>query len=176
MEKKTNTSQNRLIFFDNLRYLMVLLVLVFHSGVSYASLVAFWPYHDPNPSELINHTLPLLEVFMMSVLFFIAGYFVLPSLQKQGGRRFLAGKFKRLGIPWLVVTLLVLPVLDYIHYYTQSIGKGLSPRNYATHWWLSFKKITEFKFGPMMMSEYLDMTQHFYQRHMWFLSLLLHTF
>jgi hypothetical protein len=115
----------------------------------------------------------ILDVFMMSILFFIAGYFALASLQKKGGRRFLEGKFKRLGIPWLVVTILLLPILDYIHYYTQSMGKGLSPREYGTHWWLSIKKITEFHTGPMRMSEYLDMTVHFYQRYMWFLSLLL---
>jgi hypothetical protein len=63
--------------------------------------------------------------------------------------------------------------LDYIHYYTQSIGKGLSPRNYGTHLWLGIKKFAEFYIGPMRMSEYLDMTEHFYQRYMWFLSLLL---
>ena len=173
MKQKINAPQNRLAFFDNLRYLMVLLVLVFHSGASYGSLIAFWPYHDPNPSEFIDHIMPLFDVFMMSILFFIAGYFALPSLQKKGGRHFLEGKFKRLGIPWLVVTILVLPVLDYIHCYIQSLGKGLSPRNFGTHWWLSIKKITEFHIGPMRMSEYLDMTEHFYQRHMWFLSLLL---
>jgi hypothetical protein len=173
MKPKKHTSQKRLIFFDNLRYLMVLLVLVFHSGASYGSMVAFWPYHDPNPSELIDHIMPLLDVFMMSILFFIAGYFALPSLQRKGGKRFIGGKFKRLGIPWLVVTILVLPILDYIHYYTRSMGQGLSPRNYGTHWWLSIKKIAEFHTGPMRMSEYLDMTEHFYQRYMWFLSLLL---
>lgn len=172
-KQKIHPPPNRLIFFDNLRYLMVLLVLVFHSGASYGSIVAFWPYHDPNPSELIDHIMPLFDVFMMSILFFIAGYFSLPSLQKRGGRRFLEGKFKRLGIPWLVVTLLVLPVLDYIHHYTRSIGRGLSPRDYGSHWWLSIKKIAEFHIGPMRMSEYLDMTEHFYQRYMWFLSLLL---
>jgi len=165
--------RSRLIFFDNLRYLMVLLVLVFHSGASYGSMVSFWPYHDPNPTEFVDIIMLLFDVFMMSILFFIAGYFALPSLQKRGGSRFLEDKFKRLGIPWLVVTILVLPVLDYIHYYTQSIGKGLSPRNYGAHWWLSMKKFTEFHIGPMRMSEYLDMTEHFYQRYMWFLSLLL---
>ena len=173
MKQTTRAPQNRIVFFDNLRYLMVLLVLVFHSGASYGSLPAFWPYRDPNPTELVTIIMMVLDTFMMNVLFFIAGYFALPSLQKRGGSRFLEGKFKRLGIPWLVVTIFVLPVLDYIHYYTQSIGQGLSPRNYGTHWWSSMKKITEFNFGPMRMSEYLDMTEHFYQRYMWFLSLLL---
>jgi len=173
MEQGTHASPNRLIFFDNLRYLMVLLVLIFHSGAGYGSMVAFWPYHDPNPTEFVDIIMLLFDVFMMSILFFIAGYFALPSLQKKGGGRFLEGKFKQLGIPWLVITIFVLPVLDYIHYYTQSASRGFSPRSYGSHWWLSMKKIAEFYIGPMRMSEYLDMTEHFYQRYMWFLSLLL---
>lgn len=172
-EQRTLASPNRLIFFDNLRYLMILLVIIFHSGVSYGSMVAFWPYHDPNPTEFVDIIMLLMDVFMMSILFFIAGYFALPSSQKKGGWSFLKAKLQRLGIPWLVVTIFVLPILDYIHYYTQSAGKGFSPRSYGTHWWLSMKKIAEFYIGPLRMSEYLDMTEHFYQRYMWFLSLLL---
>ena len=170
---QTSETTNRLVFFDNLRYLMILLVLIFHSGASYGSMVAFWPFHDANPTELIDIIMILFDVFTMTILFFIAGYFSLPSLQKKGGRRFLEGKFKRLGIPWLVVVVLVLPVLDYIHTYTQSVDSGLQPRGYATHWWLSMKRIAELRVGWMNMSEYLDMTEHFYQRYMWFLSLLL---
>ena len=115
----------------------------------------------------------LMDVFIMSILFFIAGYFALPSLHKKGGGSFLKSKLKRLGIPWLAVTIFVLPILDYIHYFTQSTGKGFSPRSYGTHWWLSMKKIAEFTIGRLRMSEYLEMTEHFYQRYMWFLSLLL---
>jgi glucan biosynthesis protein C len=171
--EKTHKPQNRIIFFDNLRYLMVLLVLVFHAGASYGSMVAFWPYHDPHPTEFVDILMLLFDVFMMSLLFFIAGYFALPSLQKRGGRHFLADKFKHLGVPWLIVITLVLPVLDYIHYYRRTAAKGLAPRGYGAHWWLSVKQFAEFHTGRLHMSEYLDMTQHFYQRYMWFLSLLL---
>ena len=172
MKQNAHAPEDRLVFFDNLRGLMVLLILVFHSGASYGSMVTFWPYHDPNPAEFVDIMMLLFDVFMISILFFIAGYFALPSLRKRRGRGFLEGKLKRLGIPWLVVTTLVLPVLDYVHYYTRSIGKGLAPKDYGMHWWLSMKKLAEFHIGPMRMSEYLDMTEHFYQRYMWFLSLL----
>ena len=165
--------EDRIIFLDNLRYLMVLLVLVFHAGASYGSMVAFWPYHDPHPTEFVDILMLLFDVFMMSLLFFIAGYFALPSLQKRGGRHFLVEKLKHLGAPWLIVTFLVLPVLDYVHYYSQTSGNELVPRGYGVHWWLSVKQFTEFHTGRLHMSEYLDMTQHFYQRYMWFLSLLL---
>ena len=173
MMRKTHTVQSRLFFFDNLRYLMVLLVLVFHAGASYGSAVAFWPFHEANPLELIDLVMFLLDVFMMSVLFFIAGYFVLPSLRRRGAWRFIKGKLQQLGLPWVVVTVLVLPVLDYIHYYAKSVESGLPIRGYGTHWLLSMAKIAEFRVGWMNMSTYLDMTDHFYQRYVWFLSLLL---
>jgi len=102
MEQKTHTSPDRLIFFDNLRFLMVLLVLIFHSGASYGSMVAFWPYHDQKPTEFVDIIMLLFDVFMMSILFFITGYFALPSLQKKGSERFLEGKFKQTLAPLLL--------------------------------------------------------------------------
>lgn len=163
---------NRLVFFDNLRTLMILLVLIFHSGASYTSMVAFWPFHEPTNSDLVEILVIISDVFTMTVLFFIAGYFALPSLQRQGDKRFLTAKLRRLGIPWLVVIFSALPVLDYIHYRTQSMQAGISPHEYGTHWLLSVKKIAELYVGRLRMSDYFNMTEHFYQRYVWFLSLL----
>jgi glucans biosynthesis protein C len=168
-----NTSSGRTAFLDNLRTLMVLLVLVFHSGASYGSAVEFWPFHDSNPSKVIDLLMFLLDIFMMSVLFFIAGYFTLPTLQKKGMWRFVKGKFKRLGIPWLVITLLVLPVLDYLHYWYDAIHRGGSIRGYGAHWLLSMKRVADFHVGWMDMSTYTNMTEQFYQRYMWYVSLLI---
>lgn len=174
MSQIINTNNtNRLAFLDNLRTLMVLLVLIFHSGASYSSAVDFWPFHEENPSKIIDLFMLLLDMFMMSILFFIAGYFALPSLQKRGVWYFLKGKLKRLGLPWLIVTILLLPMLDYLHYRSNSVNSGLLFRGYAEHWVLSIKRIAEFNIGWMNMSTYLDMTEHFYQRYMWYISLLI---
>ena len=112
---KAASNADRTVFLDNLRALMVMLVLIFHSAASYGSGVAFWPIHDSNTSEIIDIFM-FLCVFMMAVLFFVAGYFVLLSLMKKGTWEFIKGKLKRLGLPWAIITVLVLPVLDYIHY------------------------------------------------------------
>jgi len=159
-------------FLDNLRTLMVLLVLIFHSGAGYGSAVSFWPFHEENPSRTIDLLMLLMDMFMMSILFFIAGYFTLPSLTKHGTRLFLLRKLKRLGLPWLMVTFLLLPILDHIHYFRDAMSRGLPIRGYAEHWFLSMKRFAGFDVGWMTMSGYLDMTQHFYQRYMWFISLL----
>jgi glucan biosynthesis protein C len=164
---------NRFVFLDNLRTLMVLLVLIFHSGASYGSAVDFWPFHEENPSKIIDLFMFLLDMFMMAILFFIAGYFAMPSLQKRGVGDFLRDKLKRLGLPWLIVTILVLPLLDYLHYRNNSLNSGLQVRGYAEHWFLSIKRIAKFDIGWMNMSAYIDMTEQFYQRYMWYISLLI---
>lgn len=157
---------------DNLRTLMVLLVLVFHSGASYGSAVDFWPFHDAHPSRAIDLFMFILDVFMMAILFFIAGYFALPSLRKKGFWPFVGGKLRRLGLPWLLVTILLLPVLDYLHYWSNAAESGLPVRGYGEHWLLSMRRIADFHTGWMRMSAYTDMTEHFYQRYMWYVSLL----
>lgn len=169
---ETKDSLNRLAFLDNLRTLMVLLVLVFHSGASY-SFVPFWPFHDANPSRIIYGFMGLIDNFAMAILFFIAGYFALQSMRKGSAWRFIKGKLIRLGVPWLIITLFLLPMLDYLHYWNTAVNRGAAVRGYAEHWLLSIQKIAEFKTGRMNMSAYLDMAEHFYQRYMWFISLLI---
>jgi hypothetical protein len=152
---------------------MVILVLIFHSGASYGSAVKFWPFHDNNPSLIIDLFMLLGDVFMMSVLFFVAGYFALPTLQRNGTWDFIKGKLRRLGIPWIIITIFLLPALDFIHYFVQHGSHTLPVRTYFEHWTLSIKKIATFHVGWMDMSAYWDMTEKFNQRYLWFISLLL---
>jgi len=171
-QKADIDNTNRLAFLDNLRTFMVLLVLVFHSANSYGVGGPFWPFHEKNPSTIINLFIFGVDSFAMAVLFFAAGYFVLPSLQKRDVWHFMKGKLRRLGLPWLTITVLLLPILDYVHYRNNAENGGLLVRGYAEHWFLSIKRIAEFKIGWMNMSAYIDMTEHFYQRYMWFISVL----
>lgn len=170
---KTNLLQkNRIPFMDNIRTLMVILVLIFHAGAAYSSAVDFWPFHETTSSGIIDFYMLLGDVFMMSTLFFISGYFAVQSYNKRGGKGFLKHKFKVLGIPWLVITVLVLPIIDYINYIFNS-SNGIIGISFGQYWTLSMKKILEFNFGFLDMSKYIGMPDQYYQRYMWFLSLLL---
>jgi hypothetical protein len=73
----------RVAFLDNLRYLMVVFVLVYHSFGAYATVAPHWVVHDTSSfaADIIRE---LFDVFMMPVLFFVAGYFALASLEKKG--------------------------------------------------------------------------------------------
>ena len=112
MQKVQKESLDRLIFFDNIRYLMVLLVVVLHSAGAYSNHTSWWTVNDTN-SIFFDYLLGVLDVFLMPTLFFIAGFFALPSLQQKGKWRFIKSKFRRLAIPWLLGIVLLIPIIEH---------------------------------------------------------------
>jgi hypothetical protein len=155
---------------------MVIFVILFHTAAAYCRQVPFWPFHD---SSIVAEQGPLdilmmyIDVFNIPIFFFIAGYFVLPTIQRKGAFRFLKNKLTRLGIPLLLIAVFILPFLDYTHYYTQSVNIGITPINFIEYWFQSIIKIAEFNTGLLDLSTYSYMTDQFYQRYLWFLSELL---
>ncbi|WKY47507.1 acyltransferase [Eubacteriaceae bacterium ES3] len=159
----------RIYYLDNLRWMTVILVIVFHSAASYSTSVDFWPFHDVNTNSGLDIFLFLSDVFLMALMFYIAGYFAVPSIKQKNKRDFMVGKLKRLGIPWLIITVIVMPILDYIHY----IVNGSKELGFLEFWSSGMKKIAEFHFGFIDMTTYNNITEVFYQRYVWFISLLL---
>jgi len=85
------TEEIRVPFLDNLRYLMILLVLVYHACGAYTSVAPHWLVHD-STSLAADFIRELFDVFMMPLLFFIAGFFAPLSLEKKGTFEFLKDK------------------------------------------------------------------------------------
>jgi len=46
---------SRILFLDNLRYLMVLLVVVLHAATPYSNFVPWWAVKEPNESAVFSH-------------------------------------------------------------------------------------------------------------------------
>ena len=152
---------------------MVLLVVVFHSALPYTmDIVGFWPFADPRPSFVLDMLVAFIDVFNMAILFYIAGYFVLPSIRKGMGR-FLKGKLTRLGIPWLLGILFAIPMIDYAFYRDQAIQAGADPMGFLAYWRLAMRSIGRLKVGFLNQDAFILMKDQFYQRYMWFLSLLM---
>jgi len=99
-------------FLDHVRYSIVLLVVVYHAVAPYTTTAPHWPVHDSS-SVFGDITRQVLDVFIMPILFFVAGYFTLPSLQRKGTWLFIKGKLNRLGIPWLLVIFTIVPLAKY---------------------------------------------------------------
>ena len=109
----------RLLFIDNIRWVMILFVLSMHAAVTYSN-VGSWYYNEPatlsQGAKLGFVTYQFfLQSFFMGFLFFIAGYFVPLAYDKKGGRRFLRDRGVRLGLPTLLYVFLLQPlILFYI--------------------------------------------------------------
>ena len=154
----TSIASARVAFMDNIRYLMVVLVVVYHSVAAYAIVAPHWMVHDTNTfaADIIRE---LFDVFMMPVLFFAAGYFALPSLEKKGLWEFLKDKVKRLLVPWALAVLIVLPLALY--------DQPVKPVRPFWKYWLSYLssyearlRFTQAPVGPTTQAIY------------WFISLL----
>lgn len=143
---------------DNVRYLMVMLVVAYHSVAAYAIVAPHWIVHDTSTfaADTIRE---LLDVFMMPVLFFVAGYFALPSLKKKGLWEFLKDKVKRLLVPWSLAVLIILPLALY--------DQPVKPVRPFWKYWLSYLNSFEVRLRFSQTHEG-PTTQAIY----WFISLL----
>jgi hypothetical protein len=174
METAGKDSSGRVIFLDNLRYLFVLCVVLQHaSNAYYGNLptMGWWPVVDSGSCTALGLLCATLNLFTMPLLFFIAGYFALPTIKRHGTFSFVQGKLKRLGIPWMVCTLTICPILPLVYHYTRN-GLTLS-QGYFDLWVTLIKSFLRFNVGVIPSMNQLMMNNGFYQRYMWFISLLL---
>ena len=93
----------RLLFIDNLRWTMILLVISMHSADTYSPF-GNWYYTDRRPlsrAALLGFAAwqMYLQSFFMGLLFFVAGFFVPASFERKGPARFLRDRGYRLGLP-----------------------------------------------------------------------------
>ena len=107
----------RLGFIDNLRSSMVLLVVAFHTAITY-SHIGSWYYAEPGQLDKSSAVIFLgfeahCQAFFMGLLFLLAGYFVPGAYDRKGFRKFLGDRFVRLGVPTLIYMFVVQPVLQH---------------------------------------------------------------
>lgn len=107
----------RLAFIDNLRWVMIVLVVSMHAAVTYSHLGSWYFMEDPKPGlglTLVFATYQIfLQAFFMGLLFFIAGYFVPAAFDRKGFGKFLHDRVIRLGAPSLFFMLVIQPLTVY---------------------------------------------------------------
>ncbi len=125
----------RLFFLDNLRAFVVILVIVLHGSMSYMAYAPQWWYVlDPQNSLLFTMLVLLIDVPIMPILFFIAGYFALPSLDRRGIKAFVREKTVRVGLPWVFGALILAPLIAYMTYFSRHVPMGYL-QFWATDFW-----------------------------------------
>ena len=125
----------RLVFVDNLRIMLIGLVILHHVACVYSGLPAW--YYTERPGNVIVGT--LLSVFLlvnqawfMGAFFLLSGYFTPGSYDRKGARAFLRDRLVRLGIPLLAYYFVLNPILwagsyhvgSPVERYLHTIGSG----------------------------------------------------
>ncbi len=170
MTETLRSSTHRTIFMDKIRYSMVLAVVELHAACSFATIIPWWSVRDPAQNLLFDLLILVLDIFLMPVLYFVAGYFALPSLQRHGVNGFIRAKLKRLGLPLVLLGFFFVPVITYIGH----LGRTGGSNGFLLYWWQHLP--TLFSLEPVLFADPVVGARHandFSQWHLWFISLLL---
>jgi peptidoglycan/LPS O-acetylase OafA/YrhL len=119
-------SASRLLFIDNIRWSMIILVLSMHASDTYSPF-GNWYYVDRQNTGLGTALFfgvyqSFLQAFFMAALFFIAGYFSAAAYDRKGVSRFLRDRFARLGLPTLLYMFVIGPLTQY--FLSRTWGSG----------------------------------------------------
>ncbi|MGA2219388.1 MAG: acyltransferase [Terracidiphilus sp.] len=122
-----------------LRAFVTLLVVAHHSVLAYHPFAppiphdltaqpAWWqafPVVDPSRWEGFSFLVGSNDIFFMSLMFFLSGLFVWPSLKRRGAPAFLKHRLLRLGLPFAVSIAVLAPLAYYATYRLTGADPGL---------------------------------------------------
>ena len=128
-----------------LRAFVTVLVVAHHSLIAYhpdAPPAAVWnapqmlwtafPIVDASRAPGFGLLIGLNDIFFMSLMFFISGVFLWPSLTRKGGWAFLRDRVIRLGLPFAVAAAVLAPIAYYPAYLQSGGAPDLA--SYAAAW------------------------------------------
>ena len=128
-------TQSRLLFIDNIRWSMIILVLSMHACDTYSPF-GNWYYVDRQATGFgtalaFGIYQSFLQAFFMAALFFIAGYFAAGAFDRKGFSRFARDRLVRLGVPTLLYMFVIGPLTQYFLSWTW--GSGGFGHQWLTH-------------------------------------------
>ena len=131
---------------NNLRAFVILLVLSFHSVLAYLKFLPPEPFPFDKPPYLWS-AIPIIDaqrwfgfdlycawqdVFLMSLFFFLSGLFVWPSLRRKGTQTFVLHRVQRLGVPFALIVVFLMPIALYPTYLQTASDPSVAA--YWRHW------------------------------------------
>jgi hypothetical protein len=131
---------------SNLRAFVIIVVLAFHSVIAYLGSLpdSARPFDSPpyqwQAFPIIDRErwlgfdvfCGLLNVYLMSFMFFLSGLFIWSSLARKGVRQFVHDRFWRLGVPFAWVVFLLIPVAYYPAYLVRAVDPSWTA--FWGHW------------------------------------------
>ncbi len=112
-------TQSRLLYVENLRILLIGLVILTHLAITYGAPAGDWYYKENGQLGLVPAILMLLflalnQSFFMGLFFMISAYFIPTSCDRKGTGVFIVDRLRRLGIPLLFYFCVINPFLVYV--------------------------------------------------------------
>ena len=132
--------------FSNLRAVVILIVVAFHSALPYLASQPAQPFaFDAAPYRWI--AFPIIDqqrwfgfdlfcawqdISLMPLMFFLAGLFAPASLGRKGAIRYLADRWWRIGLPFVLAVAILSPLAYYASYRLTAVDPSLSA--FWQHW------------------------------------------
>ena len=95
--------------FDRARSFVIVLVLIHHSVIPYT----YYGHTDRQSFLGFDAVVTFNDSFMMVAMFLLSGLFTWPSLQRKGIAAFLRGRWLRLGLPFAIGAVILMPIAYY---------------------------------------------------------------
>jgi surface polysaccharide O-acyltransferase-like enzyme len=115
-ERSMVDKRPRLYYIDNLRTLLMIMVILWHMAVTYGAS-GFWPYQESQPDDLTGLVFTLFSAinvpYVLGFFLMIAGYFTPGAYDRKGPWLYLKERITRLGIPLLIYVFLFDPLIFY---------------------------------------------------------------
>lgn len=141
----------------NLRGIVILIVLGFHSMLAYLSWIpaidsAFdappynwraFPIIDSHRFFGFDFLCAWQDVYLMSLMFFLSGLFVWPSLMRKKDWGFLRDRVLRLGLPFVFGTAIIIPAAIYPAYRLTAVDQSVPA------YWHSLSALPFWPNGPL---------------------------
>jgi len=138
----------RIPAFDYLRGLGVWLVLLHHAVLAYVTFGFLNPYaymqtFSPVTEAVLatgatwsgfDRIALMNDTFFMPLLFFVSGLFVWKSLQTKGIFSFLRARFIRLGIPFVIGLLVIIPIAFYPTVLANNVAYEVPIKGFGAFW------------------------------------------
>ena len=122
----------RRVYLDNLKVLLIAAIIVAHALIGYTDLGGnAWAYSEVREATLAPPTFVGIlvlafpfAIFLIALLFLVAGLLTPGSYDRKGAGAFVRDRLLRLGVPYVVGTVVLWPVLAYALYRPLGYERG----------------------------------------------------
>src|SRR5256884_7530424 len=127
---RTVMATKRIVPLDRARTFITLLVVLHHSVVNYTY------FGNGDRMRWLGFDLVVLfnDSFFMACMFLISGLFVRDSLMRKGSANFLRDRAWRLGVPYLISVIVLMPIAYYPTFLRYHLP-GTTDFNFLHFWW-----------------------------------------